>query len=976
MHACLFKKTDAELSALVEHVKIMSCICAKALRLVRADKASSRRPRLLPSELLAVEEDEKVSEDTPAKALKVGNELRAKLREWVDKAERGILMGKLDNDTKRNVAGFAGRYGVHAVKAHRYHGADSRLTCDGFVATLKAYQGSPEDAALEDDISACTLEEFLLDAKGVLPQLEASVGSIVDILSKVPLMGRTLTIQPPCDGAEMNPWLVEVVGMPTMIKVMTTYDLLHTPPEVLNMRADRTASLIPPVPVPVRRTELMRQSSPTGLRREQSTADLMPQSSPTGLRREQSTADLMPPPSTERPPALLSRETDPEFFALFNGHDNPFQSDNDSEDDRAFVASHAIAELEERMLQRQGSSAVIARIDEDSWGGVEEFSGYLTDNEYDDDDDEDSILKRKPTRRDPPPETINHLLLLPGSVGGGARPGWMHQAATYLLVRNESLFFFDAWMGTMAATVTYLLEQPDVSAGWVQAELARVQGAFSAVYRNDNAGKFHSEYCGAMLSADDYRQALVTQCESFPAGLRCPHLTKPIFAMWVVTQVNGVRFTADAVRARQLAFLVEFFHRAGVRLAWECAAKGSTQDWFAAHSLGDVKDPMSYGPTLAKARKAYLQATQAALRGATPEEAIKEPQLDMQAVESARHFQFTVASIARVFSNLASLSGIKEYSHAVCPRRLARILQVAAVGDNAKRSAEPLFAAPMPEEEFQRVGTRRAMGLFRAAGLAWADAAFSCEYKEMLRLLHQDPAKTVPAGHAERFKQKWGVDVAAKLDLRACGLSSVACMSPFCPHFLAPMDSATHKKKGVICGNLGLHLQPLQLFPGLHKSVQRLIDEGRAEDSDASDSAACEVLHGLDLLRRPPSGDKIYQEYAASLAHLRKKRNLTPSKLAELQRIVVENFERRTGLAREEYAARLKERAEEALVHRGVSGTPLAKSWVSGRIHTISMQRNEWDYADFEAAVLASPLVRSAETGRFSVVARPHSAVS
>ena len=59
-------------------------------------------------------------------------------------------------------------------------------------------------------------------------------------------------------------------------------------------------------------------------------------------------------------------------------------------------------------------------------------------------------------RREIPPGAINHLLLLPGSMGGR---GWMHAAATYLLLRNETLFHHDAWMGTMAATVCYLLMQ-------------------------------------------------------------------------------------------------------------------------------------------------------------------------------------------------------------------------------------------------------------------------------------------------------------------------------------------------------------------------------------------------------------------------------------------------------------------------------------------------------------------------------------
>ena len=64
--------------------------------------------------------------------------------------------------------------------------------------------------------------------------------------------------------------------------------------------------------------------------------------------------------------------------------------------------------------------------------------------------------KRAPQGREIPPETINHLLLLPGAHG---HCGWMHLSATYLLLRNETLFHHDAWMGTMAATVCYLLTQ-------------------------------------------------------------------------------------------------------------------------------------------------------------------------------------------------------------------------------------------------------------------------------------------------------------------------------------------------------------------------------------------------------------------------------------------------------------------------------------------------------------------------------------
>ena len=345
----------------------------------------------------------------------------------------------------------------------------------------------------------------------------------------------------------------------------------------------------------------------------------------------------------------------------------------------------------------------------------------------------------------------------------------------------------------------------------------------------------------------------------------------------------------------------------------------------------------------------------------------------MRGVDSARHFQFTVASIGQIFVNLARIAGIPDYDPKVAPRRLARLLQLGSIGDNGKRVAKSSFLMPVPAAQFRKAGTRKAMGHLKSSAIAVADAVFTGEYKEALRLAHLEMPKTVPAGHAETFKAKWGLDIAARLGLRACGLSSAACMSPACPHFMLPMDTPVYVQPTASGGTrigcrLWLHLQPLQVIPGLHKSVQRIIDEERMTEGQV---AVDSVLGGADLVKCAPSAGKRHEEYVQALAQLRKKAKLTPGRLAELERIVMENFDRSSGAALREYVKRLEERVDEALTARGLRQVHQREDYVARRVLDIGMKRNAWDYGDFEAAVLASPLVRSQTDGRFAVVARP-----
>jgi hypothetical protein len=903
------------------------------------------------------------------------------------------------------------RYGVYTVKAFKYHGADAERTRAGFLETLRNYNaGRKEDQELEDEISGFTQEELLLDAQKVLPEFEASAHNIIDILHKVPLIGRTLTIQPPCDGAAMNPWLIEVVGMPTFVKFMTTYDLLHTPPDVLNMRANRTAraAVAPPQPTsevlinalsynednrPGSPTNIIRRlyveainmhgvsaverriNGDTGAVQQQPRPAISPETDPEffeiigdfNMNRPESPSDVRLALEIEDSMrherralgrALLSRETHPEIYAILDNHQ---PGDEEHEDARAIVLFNELAENEERQNRERGAR-------EPSWGGVEDYSGYLTEYE----DVEDGAMQRRSTLRNPPPETINHLLIMPGSVGKSLRAGWMHQAATYLALRNETLYYPDAWMATMAATVTHLLGQP--SAGWIQTELDVVLRSFKAVYHNENASRFYA-YLSLLSSPEDHRQTLVTSGDWLPAGISCPHLTKPVFGTYLLVADMRVKFTKEALIDRHCSFLVEFFSRAKIGLVWKQKSPlVKVFDWLD-DNMPLPADPLLCSPYMATALSAYGKTLDEALRGVKAEDVLPPPELDMAAVMSVRHFQFGVESIGVTFANIARLCGIEDYDPAFpanSPGMLARLLKVASIGDNLVRSATHVGLG-MPDAEFFKMGTAEALKEYRADLAKTGRLRFQHKYEHCMFSAHQEVARSIPQAHIDAFKARWGVDLGAKLCIRKCGLSAVACTNPRCPYFLQRLDAADPPTKDGVGAKLRLHIASASIVPGLHRAVQVLLDEGRADDEDARVGMAEMVMCGrgletksaLSLTRDERMRDRQIAFWGvdettrplhadARVAEIRKKHNLA------------------VGAASASYYVRLRNHIQRAFVMRGLDSLNNVSTWLKHAIDNVAGEKGKWDYADFESAVLSSSLARCPLTGRFSVVlARP-----
>ena len=99
---------------------------------------------------------------------------------------------------------------------------------DTLVSRIAKYEGSVMDRLLYNDSSFMTQEdEFLLSQKNLTDLVAA--GTIQDVLQNVPFMLLGLTVARPVPGIDMNPWLLHVVGVPTLHKIDTARLLFGEP---------------------------------------------------------------------------------------------------------------------------------------------------------------------------------------------------------------------------------------------------------------------------------------------------------------------------------------------------------------------------------------------------------------------------------------------------------------------------------------------------------------------------------------------------------------------------------------------------------------------------------------------------------------------------------------------------------------------------------------------------------------------------
>lgn len=145
-----------------------------------------------------------------------------RINEYIDNTAKGQLLSKLSDADKQKVLGYGCKAGTHLVKSLKYHSADVRESIRSLKEVLDKYddEQAKADSSVSDGI--ITQEESLSDAKRCLADI-CGAESLVGVVELVAIIGRLMHVKI-CDGTQINPYLVEVVGLPTIMTHINSVD--------------------------------------------------------------------------------------------------------------------------------------------------------------------------------------------------------------------------------------------------------------------------------------------------------------------------------------------------------------------------------------------------------------------------------------------------------------------------------------------------------------------------------------------------------------------------------------------------------------------------------------------------------------------------------------------------------------------------------------------------------------------------------
>jgi hypothetical protein len=430
-------------------------------------------------------------------------------------------------------------------------------------------------------------------------------------------------------------------------------------------------------------------------------------------------------------------------------------------------------------------------------------------------------------------ERVNGLMVLGGDQ---LSPGIFHHVQSMLLLKHPALFVLTARLAVAASVLTFILGSHSTHEGWMDLELETVRSV-CANYPQTSLGDWHL-YMDDIRSKENHLRCLVAESPKLPRHCRCPGLTKYLLALYLAIE-GGHPFTQEDLRERHMALVTEFMARCKLQFfdffhspavlspqglledAWE--EKDEDGNMFGDRLLGSCT-------TYLQARALFTARVDQALRTSSRSKVLVGTTFRPNKLYDLTHYQLSLQRIGNALANLAHMCpGLRGEDSApgfiLGKDELVRALYtVQTVRTAYERSQSPAPTDPIPKEALQGILASHFAGRQRNAVLGLLDTFVKARYEEAHQQTHQALARPLPSGYIERFREEFDLDIGNDWAVGASGLSTIACCSPNCPHYLELLERplrGTGLPEPVVCRKLRLHLAQggRPLIQGFHRTV-------------------------------------------------------------------------------------------------------------------------------------------------------------
>jgi len=417
--------------------------------------------------------------------------------------------------------------------------------------------------------------------------------------------------------------------------------------------------------------------------------------------------------------------------------------------------------------------------------------------------------------------------------------------STYLLCKNQELFFPNAMIAMQAALVTFCLQKNET---FYQNVMEETYNSFVCLKAGVDPTKSNLMQYVQHVGSEKFREALVTESDDLPKHLKCEHLTKFIFALYLLIR-DGTALSTAQLMDRMRACMVEMVGRGG-----EGGAGAIYQyiDHEKKHSPADV---LGMVPTDAALKAFFLHEgnqvfTSSAKTVCKTSDACAITDVQGPADIPVSYMGLSRAALSSIFARLNVLAGNAPSAEFELPDRSERLaitnhgLANSSFERNVtKATVEPVELATLQGE------MERAYG---AGVCKQAERFFAPLFRQHFEQTHTGEVVLMPPHLRSQYKAETGRDITDDFSVsEETWLPNIACASPNCPNFLRRLGKAAVTKEGKprMADAVLRHLQsePLWLVHGSMRCAKELADEETVSEEQVRSTVA--LLGAGELMR-------------------------------------------------------------------------------------------------------------------------------